>query len=58
MKYRLFNRKTKEYDGEAVDIGGTLHVHYFSSRGSYSYSFGEWPSMKKYRYDMVEKEEE
>lgn len=54
MKYKLINKRTKKIVAEAVDIGGTLYVHYYDSRGSFSYDFGKWPSMKTYIYKTID----
>lgn len=44
MKYILMKRG--EPVAECVDIGGTLHVHWYNQRGAYQYSFGQWPKGK------------
>lgn len=44
MKYRLQIRGA--IVAECVNIGGTLYVHYYDSRGSYTYEFGKWPKGK------------
>lgn len=53
MRYRLIHKKTKEYIAEAVDVGGTLHVHYSKSSASFQYEFGKWPSTKTYNYEEI-----